>query len=149
MFFRERSYVHAPMPTGGHVSSQSLRGRRYTLKSFTAAAAILAATAGATMAAEGSPPEPRASTEQSSSEALAKKLLAMEERIRKLEAQLKQKQAAAPTWSPNPSPVNPPPTNSAEASTVATNAKGALAAAVSQPAAPKSGDKRIRGVLAS
>ena len=101
------------------------------------------------MAAADGPAEPSASAEQSSSEVLAKKLLAMEERIRKLEAQLKQKQTAAPTSPLNSSSVNPQPANSAGASTVATNAKGALAAVVSQPPAPKSGDKPILGLLDS
>ncbi len=110
--------------------------RARMLKSFAAAAALWAASAGAVIAEDG---PPATAVDRTSSEALMKKLQAMEQRIKALEAQLKQKQAAAPPSSASPPRGPNPPAN----------ASGALAAAAASPATTPNGDKPILGVLDS
>lgn len=76
-----------------------------------------------------------------SNQALLKKLEAMEQRMKTLEAELKKKHAAVPT------PGNPPSSKSSSP-----NAKRAMAAAQTTPTAPlpaKTGDKEILGLADS
>jgi hypothetical protein len=79
--------------------------RRGALMVTVATAAMLCAHIGLVRAADDPPAQPSAPAEQSSNAALLKKLQAMEERIKSLEGQIKQKSAATPARSPQASVV--------------------------------------------
>jgi len=111
---------------------------RRALRTLLAAASMLGASEGAALAAGDEPPRPTVG--DSTNAALMKKLEAMEQRIKILEGQLKQKHTASP-------PTAKPSSTSA----VLANASTATPAA--QPAAvggsPTAGNKAILGVLDS
>jgi hypothetical protein len=79
--------------------------RRGALMVTVATVAMLCAHIGPARAADDPPAQPNASAEQSSNAALLKKLQAMEERIKSLEGQIKQKSAASAAPSPKASVV--------------------------------------------
>ena len=132
------------------IASRQARGRG-ALKLTVAAASILCAHAGAARAAEDSAPKPNAPVEQSSNDALLKKLQAMEQRIKSLEGQIKQK--AAPSSAPGPqasaaaaSAARPPgkPDKLDDAADAAPAAQSA-----GRSDAGKTGDKAILGLADS
>src|SRR5207237_8161945 len=87
-----------------------------------AAVSMLTASAGTATAADDGSSKSPTPVEQSSNEALMKKLQAMEQRIKMLETQLKQKQAARPVDAAKPAApavVSTDPKLRAEAQTAA------------------------------
>jgi hypothetical protein len=137
--------------------------RRSTMM-LLAAASIAAANASAVFAAEPNASESSAAVAAASNAALLKKLEAMEQRIRVLEGQLKQKAASAPAaaaasapasgaspvgHAASPAPAAATPASPSGSATLATPAKTTAASATTPSGAETADNKGILGLVAS